>query len=159
MKGRSKCQKGRSKCQEPFPSKKPFLTLALYNKRAANMGYRRRWLMLVLPAGLLVGSVVVFAPSLTRHEPGLTEANARRIRAGMHLREVESIFGKPGTDGDPFRTLIHKVWSDGALEINVLFDNQRLVQSAVLDYRDKTVRLVPVRDSWFNRLLDWFGLR
>ncbi|MCI0464611.1 MAG: outer membrane protein assembly factor BamE [Gemmataceae bacterium] len=45
---------------------------------------------------VLVVLAFVITDALLGSRPGVTEANVRRIRAGMTLQEVEAILGEPG---------------------------------------------------------------
>ena len=79
----------------------------------------------VLAIGLLIGGYYLY------FAPGLTEKNARRVRPGMTLTEVEALFGCPPTrkdfqyeDGTPLPNGFSIVtWQEADRKACVCFSN------------------------------------
>jgi hypothetical protein len=57
--------------------------------------------------------------------PGVTEANYQRLRPGMHLQDVEALFGGPSTEGVGGDTWI-RTWRGAEGEAVVFFWRNRV---------------------------------
>src|SRR5262245_2315603 len=103
---------------------------------------RRKWLVsLLLLAVLAIGGTYA-AVWLTAPTPGLTEANALSLRAGMTVHEVETLFGFPGDlHYFPAKWRVRMssekwyVWGDAdGLRVSVMFDkNWQLTSASIGD--------------------------
>src|SRR5260370_36465154 len=70
----------------------------------------------LLGVGLaLVALALAFTDWALSLQPGVTEANAKRIRAGMTLAEVEALLGGPAVEEkrpwEPFDTPVETNWA------------------------------------------------
>ena len=70
----------------------------------------------------LVALALAFTDWALGMRPGVTEANVRRIRPGMTLREVEGILGSPGRALPPIRGSVTYAWSGRAGEVWISMD-------------------------------------
>jgi hypothetical protein len=104
--------------------------------------------------------------------PGVTAANARRIRPGMKLREVEAILGARGgwIGGDTASTIFGPEryrWTGPDAEVTVVFTSgglagsdwhaPRVVANGVTFARDEFPHHLLVRPSLRERLRSWLG--
>ena len=124
---------------------------------------RRVYLLGVVIALLALG--LAFTELALSFQAGVTEANVRRIRAGMTLTEVEAILGGPGelwtttfdTTIDQHNVVItrDRLWSQrgGPMKAYVWFDRSDLVVKAELALD----RFAPAKPSLLTRLRAWLG--
>jgi hypothetical protein len=103
----------------------------------------------LLGVGLaLVALALAFTDWALTPPPGVTEANARRIRPGMTLDQVGDLLGGPGIDlGDYFGRLM--VWGEQGATVQVRYDDQRLVVWA--EFKGATA------PGLLSRLRSWLG--
>jgi hypothetical protein len=82
-------------------------------------------------------------------QPGVTEANVKRIRAGMTVQQVEAIFGGPRK----FQTepALGWYWDGESGHAVVVFDGKDRVYSA--DFRPSPT----ARPGFLRRLRSWLG--
>jgi hypothetical protein len=86
-------------------------------------------------------------------QPGVTKANAKRIRPGMTLRQVEAILGGPGTflgKEHPRSPENHVLWESVDAWALVGFDQRGRVMSAICFPQEQ-------RPPPLARLRAWLG--
>ena len=113
----------------------------------------------LLGVGLaLVALALAFTDWALSLRPGVTEANVRRIRSGMTLKEAEAVLGGPGQRRGGFSGLGHCAWiyewtgTDGTAIVRIWWSQTK--PREVVDYTD--FRRTP-SPSLLARLRAWLG--
>jgi hypothetical protein len=124
---------------------------------------------LALALACLVLSAGYLALKLTAPQPGVTLANAQRVRCGMTLEQVEALFGEPYASEEYGKAwFLNRFWKSGDLQIEVSFSygSQACRGVEAVIYNDATLGelwapLEPVErceDSWLDKVRRWLHL-
>jgi hypothetical protein len=113
---------------------------------------RRRALLWFAGVALIVGALLLTNRLLW--QPGLTEANVRRIRPGMTLAEVEALLGGPAAEAvempaDYPAYRWRRAWKDGDASLDVQFWPDGRVMAAAGRGRQQPGPLARLR-SWLG---------
>jgi hypothetical protein len=118
-----------------------------------------RWVYLLGVGLALVALALAFTDWALSLQPGVTEANAKRIRLGMTLQEVEALLGSPNYLIPPVTfkvgTLIPRPpdgeWNSDCVRVVVLFDEDGRVEEVTWSPTGKAL------PSYLARLRAWLG--
>jgi hypothetical protein len=109
----------------------------------------------LLGAGLaLVALGLAFTDWALSLQPGVTAPNARRIRPGMSLSEVEKILGRPADfemtspHGHGRRIVMYALWEAPTGNVRVHLDENARVELVEFTTQDET---------FLDRLRAWLG--
>src|SRR5947199_9046696 len=106
----------------------------------------------LLGVGLaLVALALAFTDWALSLQPGVTEANARHVRLGMTLAEVESLLGGPGVDLGDWMGMLRSWRGEEGLAL-VTYDPQTMT-AASAEFRPSPDH----RPSLFASLRAWLG--
>src|SRR5947208_2840190 len=122
--------------------------------------------MRLVSLGLFAGVAIVVLLHSDRSEPvalrpGVTMENARRLRAGMTLQEIEKVMGRPGIKGWYVESPeVPVTWQGDGFEVCVCFyDFSRGAAYGLISYPGsyKMESLFPP-ETFFGRFRRWLGL-
>src|SRR5262249_53762675 len=111
-------------------------------------------------AVILVGGALALTHALLGPWPGVTEANARRVRAGMTVEQVEALLGAPAEKvgrrpwfGGGWEKEAWRFWQGSRVSVLIEFDKDGRARKAIRPWTNPPAQT----QAPLGRLRAWLG--